>query len=212
MVKIINIRGANGAGKTSLVRAIMRDRPQQEVLIGDFHVPGHWLYEDGIVIVGPYVEGKATGGMDNVNTTEMALDAVEKAARGAFRRAEGAVGGVLLGPVRAVVFEGILISTVYKTWLEFSRDVTSNRPGREVSFAWAFLPTSAAQCVERVKQRRAAKGRPEEGFKEDLVMDKHASISRVREKALSDAQVVLDLPADTEDARSFLLDYINEGA
>lgn len=179
---IINIRGCNGSGKTTLVRKLIRLDPNatkisirtfiNEALIYVTH--GHLLPTFQTIVVGPYKDGKATGGMDNVHTTMEAICVVGNAATRA----------------RNVVFEGVLISTVWGTWNEISRKLEKDL-GKPITFA--FLDTPADVCVERVKQRRIAKGRPAEGFREDQVRGKHAQIARVREKALAAGQRVVDL-------------------
>jgi thymidylate kinase len=179
---IINVRGCNGSGKTTLVRKLIHLDPNAQKVTLDTQVtnnllyktPGHLLPNLETVVVGPYVDGKATGGMDNVHTTDEALWAVTNATRQA----------------RNVVFEGALISTVWSTWWELSQDL------KPITFA--FLDTPADLCVERVKQRRMAKGWPAEGFREDQVRGKHAQIARVREKALAAGQLVVDLDGSLE--------------
>lgn len=179
---IINVRGCNGSGKTTLVRRLIHLDPNAQKVTLDTQVtnnliyktPGHFLPNLETIVLGPYVEGKATGGMDNVNTTIEATWAVMNAARQA----------------RNVVFEGVLISTVWSTWWELSQDLEA-KLGKPITFA--FLDTPADVCVERVKQRRLAKGRPAEGFREDQVRGKHTQIARVREKALKARQLVADL-------------------
>ncbi|MDB5177564.1 MAG: hypothetical protein JWN75_1232 [Candidatus Saccharibacteria bacterium] len=184
MTKIINIRGCNGAGKTTLVRKLIEAEPLpiDVVIASGYLTPGHYLPETRTLIVGPYKPGKATGGMDNVNTTDEAKAAVAAGALGLF----GLSGEELChGPPRAVVFEGVLISTVYQTWVDFARE--------NGGMKWAFLRTDVEECIRRVKERRAAKGRPEEGFKEKLVRDKHRSIESVRRKAIAAGLLVTDL-------------------
>lgn len=184
---IINIRGCNGSGKTTLVRKLIGLDPDARKVkldtkvneVRSFSTLGHNLPNLQTIVVGPYVDGKATGGMDNVHTTEEALWAVENAAR------HGA----------NVVFEGVLISTVWATWLDHSRNLDKQL---RMPITFAFLDTPVDVCVERVKQRRLAKGRPAEGFKEDQVRGKHAQIARVREKALAAGQRVVDLDGSLE--------------
>lgn len=202
-LRVINIRGTNGSGKTSLVRSLMSADEPVDVVIGPHETPGHWLPNQRIVIVGPYPEGKATGGMDNVRTTQEALDAVKAAAQGDFRGKQECApfdGQV----IHAVVFEGILISTVFKTWLDFSREL---KTWHSEGLIWAFMSTPLETAIERVKQRRAAKGRPTEGFKEDQVADKFKSIAGNRQKATDAGEIVLDLGEKPEKTLRYFLGY-----
>jgi hypothetical protein len=188
-----------GAGKTTLVRRLIEsDKAGQiDVLIGRHHTPGHYLPDTQTLVVGPYKPGKATGGMDNVNSTDEAKAAVLAGALGDFQYAVRDFGRYTTPP-RNVVFEGVLISTVYQTWADFSRNVKLHMDiGEGITFA--FLMTPADECVRRVKQRRAEKGRPEEGFKEKLVTNKHRSIQSVRQKVRAAADLTsVDLPLGQE--------------
>ena len=205
MLRVINIRGTNGSGKTTLVRSLMTDEPDEvPVEIGNERTPGHWLPKKRIVIVGPYPSTKATGGMDNVRTTAEALEAVMAAAEGRFLIRGSFFDYRVQGSIRAVVFEGILISTVYQTWLDFSRKL---KGWHSEGLVWAFMDTPKEVCVERVKERRAAKGRPTEGFKEELVTEKWEAIQRVRRKAEQDRELVLSLGQQPLKSLNYFLSY-----
>lgn len=205
MLRVINIRGTNGSGKTTLVRMLMAaDAAEMPISIGEKGTPGHWLPNQRIVIVGPYPSTKATGGMDNVRTTQEALEAVMAAAEGRFTLNGAPFDWKTQGTIRAVVFEGILISTVYQTWLDFSRKL---KGWHSEGLVWAFMDTPKEVCVERVKERRAAKGRPTEGFKEELVTEKWEAIQRVRRKAEQDRELVLSLGQQPLKSLNYFLSY-----
>ena len=97
-------------------------------------------------------------------------------------------------PPNAVVFEGILPSTVFGTWA--TADQALRAQGH--TFVFAYMLTPIEECINRVRARRAAKGRPEEGFKTELVQDKFKSIAATRRKAQEAGRAVLDLPPGGE--------------
>lgn len=193
MAHVINVRGTNGSGKSTLVRSLFGS-DQRPVKLGAFNTPAHWLPELKTIVVGPYPEGKATGGMDCVRTSEEAIVAVAEAAN------------VTQLPVRAVVFEGILISTVYARWKTLSARLRAEGH----SYTWAYLVTPLEECVNRVGRRRVAAGRPPEGFNATLVEDKFRSIAGTRGKAKADGETVVDLLPGLEHLQ--LLRLIREGS
>jgi len=73
-----------------------------------------------------------------------------------------------LGPV---FFEGILISTIFGPWLQFSQD--------HGGMIWGFLDTPLETCLERIQIRNG--GKP---INEKLVEQKVRTIDRVYDKAV----------------------------
>lgn len=148
---IVNIRGTNGSGKSTLVRQAM-ERFGRVPLYNDlgkeyaYEVPGLEGY-----VVGKYVT--ACGGCDAVKTQAEAKGLVS----------EFAVKG-------NVIFEGVLISTIFGPWLEFSR--------QNGGMLWAFLDTPYDVCLQRIQIRNG--GKP---VKEDQVLSKWETMRRVATKA-----------------------------
>lgn len=184
-MKYINVRGCNGSGKTTLLRSLATDPlcRVSNVPVGDLHKPIPVTYcPGGIAIIGDYTPaaaGSTTAGLDRIKTQAAAKAVIESVGKDP--------------EVEAVLFEGVVVSTIYGPWQEWSK--------ANGGMIWAFLDTPLPTCLERIQARNG--GKP---IKEDQVADKHRTIARVRDKALADKETVLDLP--WQDARAALLAVI----
>lgn len=171
---LLNVRGTNGSGKTTAVKKALGDFEILPLFKEDKNIVWGSVSKHGFTAIGRYGLN-ACGGSDGVKTTALLMKGIEIALQS--------------GPV---VFEGILPSTVYSTWKEFGTRVQGE------NFVIAYMQTPLDICIERVKQRREAKGRPSEGFKEQLIKNKFKMIESTRRKALDDGLRVVDLPLDQE--------------
>jgi hypothetical protein len=180
-VEFINVRGTNGSGKTTLLRQLVKtelnDRSLSSVAIdpalGHPSIPFTVLRSSRLAILGDYLPAEpgakqqTTAGCDRIKTQAATKQGLERALAG-------------LG-VDIVLFEGVVVSTIYGPWKEWA-DANGG-------MLWAFLDTPLATCLSRIQERNG--GKP---VKEDQVSDKHRTIARVRDKALADGLAVLDLP------------------
>jgi predicted ABC-type ATPase len=166
--KIINVRGCNGSGKTYTVTGLLPTDRQLDHRWGidTYTVQSqHWT----ATLLGRYET--ACGGMDTVKTQIAARSAVEHAAD-------------ISCPNHSVVFEGVLISTIYGPWEALTRRLEEQ--GHEV--IWAFMDTPLDVCLQRIYERNGGKA-----IKEDLVAAKHRTISNVRRKAEQAGITVVDI-------------------
>lgn len=179
MKKLINVRGCNGAGKTTVLRCLARDPgcvvdhvTVNHVLRGEecTHAPIPVTFTpDGIALLGDYTRNAkgTTAGCDKIKT------------QGAIKNA---LHQLALDPrAEVILFEGVVVATIFKPWWDFSDDWDGG-------MTWAFLDTPLEVCLARIQERNG--GKP---IKEDQVADKHRTIARVREKALVVGEVVADL-------------------
>ena len=74
--------------------------------------------------------------------------------------------------------EGILPSTVYQTWLDYSQRVEA----WAIPYVNAFMSTSLDECLSRVRARRVAAGSDPLDFKPELVSAKFATVQRIEER------------------------------
>lgn len=174
----INIRACNGAGKTSLLRRYAARVGITDVIDGfqPVYPEGHpkagknrgkpvpiTRLNDGVVIVGDYSPasyGSTTAGLDRISTQADAKAAILYASQG-------------VPQPKAVLFEGIIVSTIFQGWLDFSKTL-------EEPMIWAFVETPVETCLTRIAARNGGKE-----INEDLVWDKWRSIRRVKEKAVA---------------------------
>ena len=136
---IVNIRGCNGSGKTTIVRRFLERLPIEPLGGVAGRPAGYrvdampWGLSLPVYVVGSYEN--TCGGTDGIKTQEEIADRV--------RRAHNAGGHVLV--------EGLLMSK--------SSDGGTTAPAlREMGAIFAFLDTPWPVCLERVLARRAAAG------------------------------------------------------
>lgn len=166
---IVNIRGTNGSGKSTIVRTLMEGRnpipfvadgPGKRQVLGysvrnpnpECHTP--------VAVVGRYET--ACGGCDTIKTQ----DEVQARVRGH-------------APSRHVLFEGVIVSDIYGRY----KEMADNYPGE---WLFAYLDTPLAVCFERIAGRRVAAGKPAEGFNRDLVTQKWENARRQFDKCTRD--------------------------
>src|SRR6266496_3953960 len=141
---IVSIRGTHGSGKSTIVTKIMakygatpfygaqrtpKSKPESYLLSLNGSTP---LY-----VIGPYTT--ACGGADAIQPYSEIWPRVEKAAN----------------MVSHVLFEGALVSSSYGS-IGHSMQRRIDENGEDCVFA--FLDTPLDLCLERIRQRRAAKG------------------------------------------------------
>lgn len=138
MNKIIKILGPSGAGKTTVVRELMKAfdvEPVQQCA-----EPGTKFKTIGYLIDAPtciYVPGSYEancGGVDTIDSAQKVMDDIEE----------------MYGP-NHVVYEGLLQSTYYGAMGKWSKQYGDN-------FIYLWLNTPLDVCMERLHARRAANG------------------------------------------------------
>lgn len=132
---IANLRGTHGSGKSTVVRTLL-ERYDAKPTTLTRNKPDNYVLVLGngepLYIVGNYVN--ACGGCDAIQPYSLIWPRVVEFAKHGH-----------------VLFEGALISTTYG-----SIGVASEEYGD--SFVFAFLDTPLQVCLDRIKQRREAKG------------------------------------------------------
>lgn len=136
--QIVNIRGCNGSGKTTIVRRFLDRLPVQALGGKPGRPAGYqvdataWGIQTPVYVIGSYEN--TCGGTDGINTQEEIVKRVTQA---------HAHGHVLV--------EGLLMSK--------SSDGGLTAPAlRNLGAIFAFLDTPWDTCLERVLARRAAAG------------------------------------------------------
>jgi thymidylate kinase len=165
---LINVRGTSGAGKTTVVRAVMASCPHEPIYaaLGPRLPEAYALCGRQAFVIGPYLS--PCGGCDRVLPFALVPQLIEKYA---------AQGDVL--------FEGMLLSTCYGV---IGR-LTETRDSVVL-----FLDTPLDVCIARVEARRKAAGnfRP---FNPKLLAQTHATIARLKNKFGARALAVSDRDA-----------------
>jgi hypothetical protein len=131
---IIVIRGTNGSGKSSAVRALI-DRstdtePYAPPMSQIIYLPG---VRRPIVIVGPYTKGRSMGGCDCIRQPSLIYAALQWAEAENYH----------------AVLEGVVLAT--RPYLQYFK--------RGVDVRYAFFDPPLARCLANIKRRQQRKGR-----------------------------------------------------
>jgi hypothetical protein len=192
---IINIRGTNGSGKTTIIRkifAMAEGRPRQiNGVLGTKKAEANELKLPGIkkplYILGPYLAGnkfdRGTGGCDQIQPYDLVLELLDKYS--------------VLGHV---LFEGVLISSSY------------GRVGRYMetkgkkNAVMVFLTTPLDVCIKHVKNRRKSR-KDDRPFDPHNLTQKYNQIEKSKKGIRSAGKVgMLELdPSDADAAAKTLV-------
>ena len=165
-LRLINIRGANGAGKSTVPIQMLNTDPLA------FELTYHYNNKERImatvfpsynyIVVGKY-EGLKCGGLDTFKTTEQIFDTLD----------------LLWELPYNLIMEGVISSTVfstYKQWFECAND--RHKSKRNITVA-SILPGEDT-CINRVLQRNGGKK-----VKTDLIRGKYRTVERNHRKFCS---------------------------
>lgn len=194
MTKLINIRGTNGSGKSTTVRGFLDlskglandgAGPDAPAKIDLLHwekegkrgsipkvIEGYAVPKERVIIVGLYET--TAGGMDTLPSFPLAQQAIRNAVQLARQH-----------DFQAVLFEGVLCSTVWGSWAEFDKEMD----GIGAKYHWCFLIPPLQVCLDRIQARNGGKE-----IKEDLVADKIKAVKTTRTNAIYAQRRVFDLP------------------
>lgn len=155
---IVNIRGCNGAGKSTVPMEMMRADPDFEVVrlgvskTGKPCSPALTIFHKlGWIALGTYFN--KTGGMDTYKNNADTVMALYYALRNY--------------PEYDIVMEGVIASTIKSTYAELFRELEED--GQQV-LIMAFVPPLEV-CLERIQSRNG--GKP---INEELVASKWRSV------------------------------------
>jgi len=185
-VTIVNLRGTNGSGKSTVARALIEAGETREIDLAPYttaagkprSVTGYAVPSLDLIVVGPY--RTACGGCDAIKTQDLVKESVRLAANRA----------------KHVFFEGIIISTLYSGYRVLSDELRA--AGHH--YCWVYLDTPIDVCLERIQARNGGKL-----IKEALVEDKVKSIKATFNKAFRACYG--DLPNAGEDV--LMVDHLD---
>ena len=166
MSTIIAIKGTNGSGKSSLVRALISHLGKAATLTFNTKEAGYRCKygEQAVFVLGKYKS--ACGGLDSSFSYKGAADdlllCIDKLA------AKG-----------HVVCEGVIAITSYGFGRVTRFAAKQERKGNHMIFA--HLDTPADLCIERVRQRRKEAGN-QKPFNPEQLLQKYESVVRSQEK------------------------------
>lgn len=169
---IVNIRGTNGSGKSSIPLSMLDDPEQfivkkpykgKQIKILTVFPTYNW------VALGAYEKGKTCGGMDTLPNNEL----TQKAFWYALRKY----------PEYNLLMEGIIASTIYSTYAKLFAETQTKYPDTKVVVL--HLTPGLHTCLKRIQHRNG--GKP---IKENLVADKIKVINRAVDKFEPEVKVI----------------------
>lgn len=161
MKLLVNIRGTNGSGKSTIPISMKDDPDMYEVVRPYKGKPKIILTvfpNYGWVALGSY--SNPTGGLDKFPNKAF----TEKVLHYALKKF----------PEYNIIMEGILAATTYSTYADLFRRVQESYGIQPVVY---YLMPPVETCIERIKKRNGGKE-----FKENLVQDKYRMMERGIEK------------------------------
>ncbi len=162
---VINIRGTNGSGKTHLVKRLIASHEAADV-IENGRIIGHLLGKK-LYVVGEYQEYAAHGGADGIKTSDEICRRVREFSK-----------------YGNVIFEGVIVSTVYQRWADLSIEI-------DQPWLWLCLDTTLEQCYKNISYRNLGRL-----YNKELVDEKYKTVIRTAERAEKDGEWVLQLSND----------------
>ena len=160
---LVNIRGCNGAGKSTIPMQMMKD-PAMRVEVYE-HKSGAKIKmmvfpTYGWVALGSYLS--KTGGMDTISTKEQKFAALDFAWN--------------CYPQYDILMEGVIDSTIRSTYIDLFQDLKRRIANKELTprkiIVVNFLPPLET-CIARVLKRNG--GKP---VKEDQIASKRRSVAK----------------------------------
>ena len=171
MSMIVNVRGCNGSGKSSIPMSMLDD-PKMYVIEkpykGKIRKIATVFPSYSWVALGTYFN--KTGGLDGFPDTEL----TKKAFWYILKKY----------PEYNLLLEGVLASTVFSTYAELFKEAKKKYPEREVYIVSLLPPVE--NCLRRIQKRNG--GKP---IKEELVVSKWETVFRNVQKFIDEGLISL---------------------
>lgn len=170
---ILNIRGTNGSGKSSIIFSMMDDPKKyliEKSYKGKMYKIATVFPSYGWVALGAYEEGRKCGGLDTMPNNEI----TKKSFWYILKKY----------PTFNLVMEGIICSTIFSTYCDLFKEAKEKYPEDDIVIL--HLTTPLKVCLKRIQKRNG--GKP---IKEDLVKNKVTMINRAVDK-FRDEFIVID--------------------
>lgn len=189
---VVKIGGCNGSGKTSMVRALIALVKAEPYVakLGDKRPTGYYAKNSRTRILGSYET--ECGGMDTIGNKEEI--------RALLHNCVDSL------PNEVIIFEGLITGKTYGYIGELSE-----RKEQKGSWIYAFMDTPFDICVDRVNQRRTARGTDTPVSAERTMRPTYKSCLSVKARALKEGHQILNIPhtLPPEGAAKYLLNSIN---
>jgi predicted ABC-type ATPase len=156
-LKLVNVRGCNGAGKSSVPLQMLRQDRATFIFTINGKEVATCFPNFKYLAMGKY--RTKTGGLDGFKTNEETREVLEKLWTLPFN----------------ILMEGVISSTIFSTYAEMFKNLKNKHPNREIIVA-NFLPPLKT-CLERVKKRNGGKE-----IDEKAVESKYNTVSRNADK------------------------------
>ncbi len=160
---VLQIKGTNGSGKTSLVKQVVLNNNSPIYITDDSgYIIGTLNEKTGFVAIGNYETDKKMGGCDRLKGK---VTTVVKTLLSTF----------WLTPYN-IIYEGVIVSDIKTTFFEYCQQLSGQLYGKFSRLPlYGFLDTTLEECFKRIYSRNQGKQ-----IKENLVSNKYNNISNHR--------------------------------
>lgn len=168
---IMNPRGTNGSGKSTVMFDLMKTFGKDEILNEEGKIIGYKVKcYPPLYIVGNY--STPTGGVDTIRTMDIVCERIANFAKKGD-----------------VIFEGLLVSGFHGRWVDLEKKLP------HCKFIYGVMDTPLETCIERVVQRRKEAGN-EKPFDPKNLKAKHRSVQSSRLALIKAGSDVRTVPHD----------------
>lgn len=154
-MKIVNIKGTNGSGKTTIAKQLVAKSEDAKIFwltpLEDpdntgYKVPVTILQDLGWALVGEYEPDKPMGGCDTIRRPIAKIVNIKQAIDYLVRKTEGAYW---------ILFEGMMVGTIKSTFYDYLRELVVKYPDYDIEPLFVFLDTTIEGCMKRMAKRHA---------------------------------------------------------
>ena len=144
-MKVVQIKGSNGSGKTTIVKDLMSFSSDVEYLLDDNSKCYATAFHDlGWAALGKYSPDKVMGGVDSSFST---IDCIKLGIQICVNYAND-------NNFYGVVFEGMMISTIKSTFYDYLLGMENSH---DIEPVFVILETTPSGCLRRIEGRGTKK-------------------------------------------------------
>jgi len=146
-MKLVQIKGSNGSGKTTIVKQMLELDPDAYYLEYDGMIIATVMPTVRWIAVGKYDLESKMGGCDRLSSVDKVKDAIDRSLDWACELSD-------MEPMYGIVYEGMMISTIKTTFYDYAVLMASRY---DVDPLFVILSASPKGCMHRIQDRGTAR-------------------------------------------------------